>query len=93
MDYWIFTVFIIFKYLVKILIKTKFSDESEDDDEFFDCAMDEQGNNSEFDEGKSRPKHSLWNRPVGRQCRYGNLRLIKTGEYLYIPITQVNSLP
>lgn len=38
---------------------------------------------------RRKPKHSLWNKPVGRHRRCDNLKLLSTGEPLYIPITQV----
>lgn len=38
---------------------------------------------------RRKPKHSLWNKPVGRHKRCDNLKLLSTGEPLYIPITQV----
>lgn len=56
------------------------SSEAESDDEFYDCDVDK--------EEDSHPKHSLWNKPVGRLSKHGNLKLINTGEQLYIPITQ-----
>ncbi|XP_063237642.1 rab3 GTPase-activating protein catalytic subunit isoform X2 [Bacillus rossius redtenbacheri] len=37
---------------------------------------------------RPRHKHSLWNQPVGRLERHGDLRLLHTGEHLYIPVTQ-----
>lgn len=54
--------------------------EADSEDEFFDCDADK--------EEEHCPKHSLWNKPVGRLSKHGNLKLIKTGEQLYIPITQ-----
>lgn len=39
-----------------------------------------------------KPQHSLWNKPVGRLHRHGNMRLLQTGEYLYVPVTQVSFL-
>lgn len=58
-------------------------DEDEDsEDEFFDC------DGTEEDGANKRVKHSLWNKPVGRLSKHGNLRLLKTGEQLYIPVTQ-----
>ncbi|XP_021920083.1 rab3 GTPase-activating protein catalytic subunit isoform X2 [Zootermopsis nevadensis] len=37
---------------------------------------------------KHRHKHSLWNQPVGRLRKYGNFRLLGTGDHVYIPVTQ-----
>lgn len=50
---------------------------STDEEEFFDCFQENDGY-----------KHSLWNQPTGRLGKFGTLRLIKTGELLYIPTTQ-----
>ena len=46
------------------------------------------------DDGDNIPrlKISLWNQPEGRLRKFNNLRLIETGDYMYIPITQVNWL-
>lgn len=57
---------------------------SDDDDVFFDCdeTVGEEGG------AKKKVKHSLWNQPVGRLGRFGEFKLIKTGEPFYIPITQ-----
>jgi hypothetical protein len=41
---------------------------------------------------KHRNKHSLWNQPVGRLSKHESLRLLGTGEHLYIPVTQVQTL-
>ncbi|XP_039279363.1 rab3 GTPase-activating protein catalytic subunit [Nilaparvata lugens] len=63
-------------------------EEEEEDDEFFDCAMSEEDVASHTAVERSKPRHSLWNRPVGRLCRHGNLKLLNSNEFLYIPITQ-----
>ncbi|CAH2011007.1 unnamed protein product [Acanthoscelides obtectus] len=57
------------------------SAENSDDEEFFDCS-------SEKTEEENRKKHSLWNQPVGRLSKFGDMKLLKTGDPLYIPITQ-----
>lgn len=64
-----------------------FSDESEDE-EFFDC----QTESKEKEDGGSVKVNriSLWNQPEGRLRKFNNLRLIETGDYMYIPITQVS---
>ncbi|CAG9853851.1 unnamed protein product [Phyllotreta striolata] len=54
---------------------------STDDEEFFDCS-------EKIVEEKAKEKLSLWNQPVGRLSKFGNLKLIKTGDPLYIPVTQ-----
>lgn len=56
------------------------STDGDSEDEFYDCDADKDEENY--------PKHSLWNKPVGRLSKHGNLKLIKTGEQLFIPITQ-----
>lgn len=58
----------------------KRSSDADSEDEYYDCDVDK--------EDETYPKHSLWNKPVGRLSKHGNLKLIKTGEQLYIPITQ-----
>lgn len=54
---------------------------SAEEDEFFDCSDVEE-------EAKKKAKHSLWNQPIGRLGKFNNLKLLKTGDCLYIPITQ-----
>lgn len=54
---------------------------STDDEEFYDCEEEEQIK-------KKERQHSLWNQPVGRLGKFENLKLIKTGDPLYVPITQ-----
>ncbi|KAF5298392.1 hypothetical protein FQR65_LT01170 [Abscondita terminalis] len=57
---------------------------STDDDEFYDCSPDK----LDEDDNKKRSRHSLWNQPVGRLGKFENLKLIKSGDPLYIPVTQ-----
>lgn len=61
-----------------------------EDEEFFDCSAEEPNVNIKEERigSEYRHKHSLWNQPVGRFSKLGNLRLLKTGETLYIPVTQ-----
>lgn len=64
----------------------KFSNEdqsSESEDEFYEC--DAEGN-----EGGSGSKKTYlpWNKPVGRLGKFCNMKLIETGDPLYVPITQ-----
>lgn len=56
------------------------AEDSSTDDEFFDCC--------DKPEEESKKKHSLWNQPVGRLSKFGNLKLLKSGDPLYIPVTQ-----
>lgn len=58
------------------------AEDSSEDDEFFDCA------DKPDEETKRKQKHSLWNQPVGRLGKFNNLKLIKTGDPLYVPVTQ-----
>jgi hypothetical protein len=71
-----------------------FSFVDSEDEEFFDCSAEEpKGDMKEERRGsKHQHKHSLWNQPVGRLSKHGNLRLLSTGEHLYIPVTQVQRL-
>ncbi|EFA03502.1 Rab3 GTPase-activating protein catalytic subunit-like Protein [Tribolium castaneum] len=55
---------------------------STDEDEFFDCA------DKPEEETRKKEKYSLWNQPVGRLGKFNNLKLLKTGDPLYIPVTQ-----
>lgn len=52
------------------------SKETSDEEEFYDC------------EEERKEKHSLWNQPVGRLGKFESLKLIKTGDALFVPITQ-----
>lgn len=57
-----------------------------EDEEFFDCQTE-----SKDDSNFKAAKVSLWNQPEGRLRKFNNLRLIETGEFMFIPITQVLS--
>ncbi|XP_046989367.1 rab3 GTPase-activating protein catalytic subunit [Schistocerca americana] len=59
--------------------------DTESDEEFFDCSADAPAGAGG---GGDRPRHSLWNRPAGRLSRHPQLRLLRTGEPLYVPVTQ-----
>ncbi|XP_058804801.1 rab3 GTPase-activating protein catalytic subunit [Phymastichus coffea] len=49
-----------------------------EEDEFFECLNEE-----------SRSEQQLpWNRPLGRLAKHPSLRLVRTGEALYLPVTQ-----
>jgi hypothetical protein len=58
-----------------------FTESEDEEDEFFDCDENMSSNATE-NVGKM-------NKPVGRLRKCGRLRLLKTGEVMYIPITQV----
>ncbi|XP_034231466.1 rab3 GTPase-activating protein catalytic subunit [Thrips palmi] len=68
--------------------------EGEDDDQFFDC--DTSGpsgaaaEDAEMEDAQDTAdgKRSLWDQPEGRKAKHPTLRLLKTGEPLYIPLTQ-----
>ncbi|XP_030757831.1 LOW QUALITY PROTEIN: rab3 GTPase-activating protein catalytic subunit-like [Sitophilus oryzae] len=53
-------------------------DSGDSDEEFFDA------NDDEVD----RREYSLWDKPVGRLSKFGEMKLLKTGDPLYIPFTQ-----
>ncbi|KAJ8979498.1 hypothetical protein NQ317_007681 [Molorchus minor] len=58
--------------------------DSSDDDEFSIA----QKNRTRFKKPEKKQKFSLWNQPTGRQSKFNNLKLLKTGDPLYVPITQ-----
>ncbi|XP_065162898.1 rab3 GTPase-activating protein catalytic subunit [Atheta coriaria] len=60
-----------------------FDEGNSSEEEFFD-ADDEQLS----EEQKSRQRYLPWNQPVGRLGKFESMKLIKTGNQLYIPITQ-----
>lgn len=74
-----------------IILKCNTSDESEEDEEeFFDCETE----TDEFSMAgdvvpRRKSRHSLWNKPAGRLRRCGTLRLLHSGEPMYLPVTQV----
>ncbi|XP_014601093.1 PREDICTED: rab3 GTPase-activating protein catalytic subunit isoform X1 [Polistes canadensis] len=62
-----------------------FETESEEE-EFFECTsevLENAGTNAQI-----KAKHLLWNRPAGRSAKHPSLRLLQTGDPLYLPITQ-----
>lgn len=63
---------------------------AESDDEFFECTEEEAEKQEKLQARKSqqRTKHLLWNRPTGRLAKHPNLRLVKTGDPIYLPVTQ-----
>ncbi|XP_018317561.1 rab3 GTPase-activating protein catalytic subunit [Mycetomoellerius zeteki] len=65
-------------------------DETEsEDDEFFECTSEEL-TSEELTSTKPqlKAKHLLWNKPAGRLAKHPSLRLIQTGDLLYLPVTQ-----
>jgi hypothetical protein len=61
------------------------SESDNEEDEFFDC-------DDEFFDAEEAPgKVAKLNKPVGRLRKNGRLRLIKNGEPMYIPVTQVSA--
>lgn len=69
---------------VDLDIFEKITESDEDDDEFFDCDDDELMNSN------GSPTTAIKShKPAGRQRKCGRLRLLKSGEPMYIPITQV----
>ncbi|XP_076055611.1 RAB3 GTPase activating protein subunit 1 [Oratosquilla oratoria] len=63
---------------------TKKSDEVEDDDEFYECEEEMEDECSK----EIAASRSAWDKPEGRLRKCGNLCLLKTGEPLFIPVTQ-----
>lgn len=60
-----------------------------EDEEFFECSSEEPTEENEsLAKLQFKTKHSLWNKPAGRLAKHPSLRLIKTGEALYLPVTQ-----
>ncbi|XP_067007890.2 rab3 GTPase-activating protein catalytic subunit [Anabrus simplex] len=65
------------------------SESESDEEEFFDCSTEAPTEGGDDTTRKrSRQKRSLWNRPEGRHTRHDHLRLLKTGDHLYIPLLQ-----
>ncbi|XP_051158910.1 rab3 GTPase-activating protein catalytic subunit [Leptopilina boulardi] len=65
--------------------------DSEEEDEFYECSNEEPvpGEQDETQQkNNKKEKHFLWNRPVGRSAKHPSFRLVKTGDPLYLPVTQ-----
>ncbi|XP_015600324.1 rab3 GTPase-activating protein catalytic subunit [Cephus cinctus] len=63
--------------------------DTESEEEFFECTSEEPTDEEEPSvKTVQKTKHSLWNRPAGRLAKHPSLRLVKTGEALYLPVTQ-----
>ncbi|KAL6266273.1 hypothetical protein P5V15_003133 [Pogonomyrmex californicus] len=63
--------------------------ESEEEEEFFECTSEELANEEvSSTKPQLKAKHLLWNKPAGRLAKHPSLRLIQTGDPLYLPITQ-----
>lgn len=72
--------------------------DAQSDDDFADVDMDVDGAGEDAADGgkaaaeagaaSAEVKHSLWNMPEGRKCKHKTLRLLQTGEPLYLPVTQ-----
>ncbi|XP_034945637.1 rab3 GTPase-activating protein catalytic subunit [Chelonus insularis] len=60
--------------------------ESESEEEFFECT--EEAIKQEEQQLKKKTQHLLWDRPRGRLAKHPSLRLLNTGDALYLPITQ-----
>lgn len=61
-------------------------DETESDDEFFDCDASNEDESS--DQTKHQYEQEPWNKPEGRLSKLNDMKLIDGDEYLYVPITQ-----
>ncbi|XP_017884521.1 rab3 GTPase-activating protein catalytic subunit isoform X2 [Ceratina calcarata] len=65
-----------------------FETESEED-EFFECTSEELTNEDvSTARTQLKAKHLLWNKPAGRLAKHPSLKLIQTGDPLYLPVTQ-----
>ncbi|XP_078043927.1 RAB3 GTPase activating protein subunit 1 isoform X2 [Augochlora pura] len=65
-----------------------FETESEEE-EFFECTSEEPTNEDDpATRTQLKAKYLLWNKPAGRSAKHPTLKLIQTGDYLYLPITQ-----
>ncbi|XP_076245852.1 RAB3 GTPase activating protein subunit 1 isoform X2 [Calliopsis andreniformis] len=65
-----------------------FETESEEE-EFFECTSEEPSNEDDTaTRTQLKAKYLLWNKPAGRLAKHPSLKLIQTGEPLYLPITQ-----
>ncbi|XP_020283116.1 rab3 GTPase-activating protein catalytic subunit [Pseudomyrmex gracilis] len=60
-----------------------------EEEEFFECRSEEL-DNEEISSTRTqlKAKHLLWNKPAGRLAKHPSLRLIQTGDPLYLPVTQ-----
>ncbi|XP_044596449.1 rab3 GTPase-activating protein catalytic subunit isoform X2 [Cotesia glomerata] len=62
-----------------------FDSEEESEEEFFEC--EEEASVQEVQVHR-KTKHLLWNKPTGRLSKHPSLKLLKTGDALYLPVTQ-----
>ncbi|XP_053989291.1 rab3 GTPase-activating protein catalytic subunit isoform X1 [Hylaeus volcanicus] len=63
------------------------STESEEE-EFFECTEEQTNEDNSTTKTQPKAKYLLWNKPTGRLARHPSLKLIKTGDPLYLPVTQ-----
>nr|XP_033333565.1 rab3 GTPase-activating protein catalytic subunit isoform X1 [Megalopta genalis] len=60
-----------------------------EEEEFFECTSEEPTNEDDSTTRmQTKAKYLLWNKPAGRSAKHPTLKLIQTGDYLYLPITQ-----
>ncbi|XP_029166828.1 rab3 GTPase-activating protein catalytic subunit [Nylanderia fulva] len=60
-----------------------------EEEEFFECSSEELANEEiSSTRMQLKAKHLLWNKPTGRLAKHPSLRLIQTGDPLYLPVTQ-----
>ncbi|XP_076642287.1 RAB3 GTPase activating protein subunit 1 [Halictus rubicundus] len=65
-----------------------FETESEEE-EFFECTSEEPTNEDDSTtRTQQKAKYLLWNKPAGRSAKHPTLKLIQTGDNLYLPVTQ-----
>ncbi|XP_032690945.1 rab3 GTPase-activating protein catalytic subunit isoform X2 [Odontomachus brunneus] len=60
-----------------------------EEEEFFECSSEELANEEvSSTRTQLKAKHLLWNKPAGRLAKHPSLRLIQSGDPLYLPVTQ-----
>ncbi|XP_076631744.1 RAB3 GTPase activating protein subunit 1 isoform X1 [Colletes latitarsis] len=65
-----------------------FETESEEE-EFFECTSEEPTNEDDSTtRTQQKAKYPLWNKPSGRLAKHPSLKLVQTGDTLYLPVTQ-----
>lgn len=66
-----------------------FETEESEEEEFFECTSEAPTNdNNTTAKSQIKTKHLLWNKPAGRLSKHPTLRLLQTGDPLYLPVTQ-----
>ncbi|XP_068973563.1 rab3 GTPase-activating protein catalytic subunit isoform X1 [Bombus flavifrons] len=67
----------------------EFETAESEEEEFFECTSEEPANEDDSSSrAQQKATHLLWNKPAGRLAKHPSLKLIQTGDPLYLPITQ-----